>query len=273
MPKLLTEAQVEAYHRDGFVPAIPVLTQAETAAARDAIEAWEAHTGKPLGFPHKSKSYLLFDWADRIAHHPRVLDAVEDLIGPDILLFHATMWIKEPHSPAHVLWHQDGPYFFLDPPLHVTAWVAFTDATEEAGCMRMIPGSHRFGALQHVDKPSEHNMIRRGQGLEGFADGDGTLVPVPAGCMSLHHTNLVHASASNRAAHRRMGFGLSYIPTRCRPTGPSVPGALLVRGEDRFNHFVREQRLDREGSNLSRRLHAEACARFDALQHAGFKAA
>lgn len=265
---MLSQAQIEAYHRDGFLPAVDVFSAAEAARYRAQLEAHEA--GTPMAFPQKSKSYLLYEWADAIVHHPRVLDAVADLIGPDILVYHATMWIKEPASPAYVLWHQDGAYFHLDPAEHVTAWVALSDATEAAGCMRMIPGSHRLGWLEHFDAPGPNNMIRRGQGVAGYADDAGVAVPVLAGQMSLHHTQLLHASFANRSADRRMGFGISYIPTRVRPTGAVVPSALLVRGTDRFGHFLPETRFAGTTDAAARAAHQAACDRFTALQHAGF---
>ncbi|MFT8244856.1 phytanoyl-CoA dioxygenase family protein [Roseomonas sp. BN140053] len=270
MPKILTDEQVAMYHRDGFSTAVDVLSPAEVQRFRSSLEAHEARLGHPLAFPEKSKSYLLFDWADALVHHPRVLDAVEDVIGPDILVYHSTMWIKEANTPAYVLWHQDGTYFFLDPAEHVTAWVALTDATEEAGCVHFIPGSQKLGQLPHYDAPSENNMIRRGQGVRGYDDQAGVPVPVLAGQLSLHNTNTLHASGPNRANHRRMGYGISFIPTRVKPTGRSKPSALLVRGTDRVNHFLPEQRLQREGSPEAVAAHRDALALFNALQHEGF---
>ena len=143
MPKRLTAEQVQDYESRGFACPVPVLTPAEVRDARAAIEAFEARTGRTLDYPEKSKSYLLFDWADRLIRHPAILDAVEDLIGPDILVYHTTMWIKDPGTPQYIAWHQDGTYFYLDPAEHVTAWVALSDASEEAGCMRVLPGTHR----------------------------------------------------------------------------------------------------------------------------------
>jgi ectoine hydroxylase-related dioxygenase (phytanoyl-CoA dioxygenase family) len=273
MPKLLTEQQVRHYHEQGYCEAVPVLTADEVARCRADLETFEQRVGHPLGWPEKSKSYLLFDWADQMVHHPKVLDAVADLIGPDILVYHSTTWIKEVNSPAYTLWHQDGPYFFLDPPLHVTAWVALSDATVAAGCMHVLPGSHRLGPLPHHDAPAEHNMIKRGQGVRGYDDETGVPLPVMAGQMSLHHTNLLHTSRGNYSADRRIGFGISYIPTSVRPTGKSVPSALLVRGVDRFQHFLPERRLQQAMSDTAIAAHRDANARFRALQDSGAVAA
>ncbi len=192
MPKLLSPEQVAAYERDGFVFPVDALHPDEVRALRAELESWEQERGAAIDFPEKSKSYLLFDWADQLAHHPKILDAVEDLIGQDILVYHSTLFLKEAHTPAFVRWHQDSTYFYLEPHLHVTAWVALSDATVQAGCMQMLPGSHRWGAFEHDDQPGPHNMIRRGQGISGrFDDTQGVFTPVMAGQMSLHHTDVV----------------------------------------------------------------------------------
>ena len=270
MSKLLSPAQVAAYERDGFVCPVPVLSTAEAQAARAELEAWEAARGAPIDFPEKSKSYLLFDWADQLVHHPRILDAVEDLIGPDILVYHSTLFLKEAQSAAFVRWHQDSTYFYLAPHLHVTAWVALSDASEAAGCMRALPGSHRWGSIAHDDKPEPMNMIRRGQGIsERFDAETGSALPLRAGEMSLHHTDLVHASGANETSDRRIGLAISYIPARVRPTGAVRPHALCVRGQD-HGHFVPEHRLQQALSPSDRQQHQQALAAFRALQDAGF---
>lgn len=270
MPRLLSEKQVEGYGRDGFVFPIDVLALDEVRGLRGELQTWEATRGQPIDFPEKSKSYLLFNWADQLVHHPRVLDAVEDVIGPDILVYHSTLFLKEAHTPAYVRWHQDSPYFYLTPHDHVTAWVALSDATVEAGCMRVLPGSHRWGVFEHDDKPEPMNMIRRGQGISGRFDHEtGIPMPVLAGQMSLHHTDLVHASSANNSGDRRLGYAISYIPAHVRPTGGIRPSALCVRGRD-HGHFVPEARLGEPLSEAARRAHAEALALFRARQDAGF---
>ncbi len=272
MSKVLSPEQVAAYERDGFVFPIDVLKPDEVRACRGELEAWERERGAPIDFPEKSKSYLLFGWADRLVHHPKILDAVEDVIGPDILVYHSTLFLKEAHTPAFVRWHQDSTYFYLDPHLHVTAWVALSDATVQAGCMQALPGSHRWGAFEHDDQPGPHNMIRRGQGISGrFDTAQGTFMPVFAGQMSLHHTDLVHASGANDSNDRRIGLAISYIPAQVRPIGGVQPSALCVRGRD-HGHFLPEQRLEKALSDEAQAAHREALARFRALQDAGFQA-
>ena len=156
--------------------------------------------------------------------------------------------------------------------LHVTAWVALSAASELAGCMRVLPGSHHWGAFAHDDKPEPTNMIKRGQGISERFDGEqGVLIPIAAGQMSLHHTDLVHASGPNDNDDRRIGLAISYIPASVKPVGDVRPSALHVRGRD-HGHFEAESRLTGDASQASRDAHAAALKRFRALQDAGFSA-
>ena len=270
MNKLLAATQIQAYQKDGFVSPVDVLSPVEIARSRAELEHWERARGAPIDFPDKSKSYLLFNWADQLVHHPKILDAVEDLIGPDILVYHSTLFLKEAHTPAYVRWHQDSVNFYLNPHLHVTAWVALSDASVKAGCMRALPGSHRWGPFEHDDKPEPMNMIRRGQGIsDRFDQESGTMMPVKAGQMSLHHTDLVHASGANESDDRRIGFAVSYIPADVRPVGSIKPSALCVRGRSR-GHFIEEARLREPLSVAAGQHHQAALAMFRGLQDAGF---
>ncbi|NBX55161.1 MAG: phytanoyl-CoA dioxygenase family protein [Betaproteobacteria bacterium] len=272
MPKILNEQQVQAYERDGFVFPVDVLSLAEVRSYRQELEDWERARGAAIDFPQKSKSYLLFNWADQLVHHPRILDAVEDLIGPDILVYHSTLFLKEARTPAFVRWHQDSTYFYLEPHLHVTAWVALSEASVQAGCMQALPGSHQWGAFEHDDKPEPLNMIRRGQGISAcFDQAQGRFMPVAAGQMSLHHTDLVHASGGNDSDDRRIGYAISYIPAHVRPVGAVRPSALCVRGRS-HGHFTEEERLREPLSIQAQGNHSRALALFRSLQDAGFQA-
>lgn len=272
MPKRLTERQIESYRAEGYCYPVPVLTAAEAADFRGDLERYEREAGAPLDFPEKSKPHLLFRWADAVAHHPAVLDAVEDLIGPDILLYHITLWTKEAGAGSYVLWHQDGAYFFLDPAEQVTAWVALSDAPVESGCMHVLPRTHLGPWRPHVDDDNPNNMIKRGQGIPGLDGETGQPMPLKAGEMSLHHTKLIHASGGNNHDDRRIGVGLSYIPAHVRPYGEPIPTALRMRGRDSGN-FIPETRLTTPESAEARAAHAEAVARFRARQDAGSKVA
>ena len=134
--RLLTPAQIDAYHRDGYLCPIDGLSPVELAQLRTSFEAFEAAQGCKLGaMPRqvRAKTHLLFPWMADLVRHPRILDAVEDLVGPDILVFHLTCWVKEPGDGGFVSWHQDGTYFHLEPAEHVTAWLLGAVAQVRSG--------------------------------------------------------------------------------------------------------------------------------------------
>ncbi len=270
MPKRLSEAQVSGYHEQGFVSPVPVFGADTAARLRAELERNEAKAGHPLDFPEKSKSYLLYNWADELVHHPAILDAVEDLIGSDILVYHSTTWIKEPKTPSYVLWHQDGKYFHLEPRLHVTAWIALSDVSVESGCMHVLPGSHQWGDFDHVDDTGEWNMIKRGQGIPNRFDHEvGAPMALKPGEMSLHHTDLVHCSHGNAGDDRRIGLGISYIPASVVQNGHPRRTALLVRGRAVPGGFGEEARLKHEMSEEAKHAHGYSVGLFRALQDAG----
>jgi non-heme Fe2+,alpha-ketoglutarate-dependent halogenase len=263
MPKKLTPQQIEQYHRDGFVYPVPAFSRDEALGYRRKLEDFETRVGRQLAKGFNFKPHLLFTWVDEIVHHKAVLDAVEDLIGADILLFHLTAWPKPARDPAFVGWHQDATYFGLEPAVQVTAWVALSDAPIESGCMEVIPGSHRVGQHHHHETPSPHNLLSRGQTISDELDRSRTeFMPVKAGEFSLHHTHLVHSSGPNRTSDRRVGLGISYIPTSVRCTSGTRLTAMLVRGADRYGNFDPERRPVEDYGAAEREFHEEAVRRF-----------
>lgn len=263
MGKKLTAAQIAQYERDGYVCPVDAFSAERARGWRDRLEAFERAEGQKMTRGHNFKPHLLFPWVDEIVHAPEVLDAVEDLIGPDIRLFHLTAWPKDAGSGTYVSWHQDATYFALEPVCHVTAWVALTDAPVEAGCMEVVPGSHRLGQLRHADMQDTENLLSRGQTLAVDVDRSKTeFMPVKAGQFSLHHTHLVHNSRPNRSNDRRIGLGISYIPTHARCTAPRRVSAMLVRGTDKYRNFDDERRPLVEAGPEERAFHASAVATF-----------
>src|ERR1700736_20163 len=168
MGKRLSEAEVARYERDGFLFPVDAFSGDEARRYLDRLESFEREAGQQFGKGHNFKPHLLFTWVDEIVHHPAVLDAVEDLIGPDIRLFHLSVWPKSAHDPAFVSWHQDATYFGLEPASQVTAWIALTDRHRRVGCAghRVHAGQGRADvAAPHAsgapfraepDRPSPH---------------------------------------------------------------------------------------------------------------------
>lgn len=240
MPKLLTEAEVASFWRDGFHFPVQVLTDSEVRSCRGALENYETGAGGPISGNTRHKVHLLFGWAAELVRHPRILDAVEDLLGPDILCWNTNFFIKEAQTPDYVSWHQDATYWGLDPDDVVTAWVALSDAPVESGAMEFIPGTHRRGQLPHADTFHEHNLLSRGQEIAVAVDaGKAVKVPLKAGEMSLHHVKLAHYSGPNTTADRRIGLAIRYIPPHVHQLKVR-DSATLVRGRDTGDHYELE---------------------------------
>ena len=261
MPRLLSQAAVEAYKRDGFYSPVRVMGAAEARRFRNALETHEAKTGKPLQGNWRHKMHLLFTWADELVHHARILDAVEDVIGPDILCWTTNFFIKEANSPGFVSWHQDSTYWGLEPDDVVTAWVAFTEATPANGYMQVIPGSHKVDQLPHVDTFHKDNLLSRGQEIAVEVDTSKAVgIALSAGEMSLHHIKTVHGSDANRTGDRRIGLSIRYIPTYVRQTKVR-DSAMLVRGVDKYHHFDAEPRPKADLDAAALAAHADAVGR------------
>jgi hypothetical protein len=235
----MTDAAIAQYRDRGYFFPLPVLRADEVAECRAKLESFETSQGHPVQGAQRSKSHLLFKWLDDLMRNARILDAVEDLIGPDILCWNSIFWIKEAHSASFVSWHQDLKYWGLDCDDLVTAWVALSPATVESGCMRVLPGSHRKELLPHDDVYDADNMLTRGQEISVAVDeNEAMTMALEPGEMSLHNVRLAHASGPNLSGDRRIGVSFHYMPTRSRQLVGSWDSAALVRGVDRYHHFA-----------------------------------
>jgi non-haem Fe2+, alpha-ketoglutarate-dependent halogenase len=269
MTTRLSAATLEAYRQDGFHFPIRVLAPGEALGYRRRLEALEAAHGGRLTAELRQKPHLLLTWLADLVRHPAILDAVEDVLGPNLLVWSTSFFIKEAHDPAFVSWHQDATYWGLSEPDVVTAWVAFTDATVENGAMRMVPGSHGE-QLAHRDTFAPHNLLSRGQEIAVEVDeGRGVDVVLRAGEMSLHHVRMVHGSPANRSDDRRIGFAIRYLPTYVRQVAGGEDGAMLVRGVDDHHHFVAEHAPAADLTPEARTHHAEAVARSARILYRG----
>jgi non-heme Fe2+,alpha-ketoglutarate-dependent halogenase len=265
MGKRLSDVEIVRYHRDGFLSPLDAFSPEEARGFRDRLEDFERRDGRQFGKGHNFKPHLLFPWVDALVRHPAVLDPVEDIIGPDIRLFHFTIWPKSPGDPAYVSWHQDATYFGLEPAVHITAWVALTDVPVESGAVQVVPGSHARGQLHHGQFNAPDNLLSRGQTLtEDFARDGSVFMTLKPGQMSLHHTHLIHRSGPNLSSDRRIGFGISYIPTSAWCRAGTRQSAMLVRGVDPFGNFDDEPRPRVDYGAAEQAAHAEAVLRFRA---------
>lgn len=237
---MLTQSQIDAYKRDGYIFPIDVLSPAEVAGYRQKLEAHEANAGGPIKGNLRQKPHLLFTWLNQLIRHPKILDAVQDIHGPDLLCWGTSFFIKEPGNPGYVSWHQDSTYWGLSSPDVVTAWIAFSPANEVSGAMKFLPGT-QHEQVGHKDTFHKDNLLSRGQELAVDVDEEkSVLVELNPGQMSLHHVMLFHGSAPNRSTDRRIGLAIRYIPTYVRQIAGARDSATLVRGTDRYGHFEME---------------------------------
>jgi ectoine hydroxylase-related dioxygenase (phytanoyl-CoA dioxygenase family) len=170
---------------------------------------------------------------------PRILDAVEDLIGSDLLCWNTLFWVKEAGSESFVSWHQDYNYWGLDSRDLVTVWLALSPASVESGCMKVMPGSHKKGSMPHADKYNDDNMLTRGQEISKGVDEDkAVFMPLEPGQASFHNVQTAHASGANNTSERRIGLSLHYLPTHAQQTVGDWDSAALVRGEDKYGNFT-----------------------------------
>lgn len=245
MPRSLSDDQIERYRSTGWLSPLDILSPAETARARAELEAFEAAHGDFSGRAERSRAYLPFTWVDDIMRNPTLVDLVEDLIGPDILCWNAIFWIKEPGTGSFVGWHQDVTYWGLDNKELITVWVALSDASEEAGCMRVLPGSHEI-TFSHDETYDPDNLLTRGQHITDIDPDETVPMPLRAGQASFHNVATAHGSGPNQSTDRRIGLSLHYMPTHTRQTLADWDSAALVRGEDRYNHFDHAPRPTRD---------------------------
>ncbi len=234
-PARIAPEQVAFYREHGYAAPFRALEARETAAMRGSLDAFEAAHGLSAGDIH-FKGHLCFTWSHALAARPEILDVVEPLIGPDILVFASKFWIKPGQSGRYVSWHQDSAYFGLEPHALAAVWVALTDSNRDNGCLRVIPGSHRGPAHWHRETHAADNLLARGQTIEGLDESAAVDLELREGEFSVHHERTVHGSLPNRTDRPRIGLTLFYIPTSVR----SVIGrrsATLVRGADKFGHW------------------------------------
>ncbi|MCP5149226.1 MAG: phytanoyl-CoA dioxygenase family protein [Ectothiorhodospiraceae bacterium] len=271
MPKLLSEDQVRMMERDGYVAPIPVFSPERAAGYRAALERYEASVAdrpreEVLFTLSRFKPHLLFTWLDEICNDPTLLDAIEDLIGPDILVYSTAFFTKNARDGAYVPWHQDSIYADFEGGRHVRAWVAFTDSNEANGCMRVIRGSQRL-RLRHVETPDDaHNILFRKESIAEQVDESLAVdLVLRPGEMSVHDYSVVHGSNANASDDRRIGFAIAFVTPTTRPRSRRDT-AMLVRGREPTGWWDLEPRpkadLDADAVEAHRRAMAQRTAHF-----------
>lgn len=242
-PRALSAGQVASYDLDGYVlPAMRAMSPEEASELRARVEALEAAEGGPA-IALLFHGHTRYRWLYDVATSPAILDRVQDLIGPNIMVWGFTPFVKEPKTTDYIGWHHDSNHWGIKPfDGIVTAWVALTDVGEVNGPMEFMRGSHLGAEAPQEDSYHPDNMLSRGQEIKWPGPVDPARVAratMRAGEFSLHHVRIAHYSGPNSGDDRRIGLAIRYMPTSTT-SECQEDVAMLVRGTDAYGHFAAE---------------------------------
>lgn len=244
-PRKLTRGQVTQFNEKGYVTGLDVFTPDEVARNRSYFDmlldgvrkAKDGRDEYSINGYHVQCAGL---WD--LVVEPRILDYVEDILGPNFVAWGTHYFCKMPHDPRSVPWHQDASYWPLTPSKTVTVWLAIDDSDRENGAMRVIPGTHTKGHLEFdMVKPGEKVVL--GQKVRNAeSHGNPEWIELKAGQISLHADMLVHGSDPNTSDRRRCGLTIRYASTDVRSTAGWNKLSILCRGVDAENYWVNNPR-------------------------------
>ncbi|KAK3241007.1 hypothetical protein CYMTET_49194 [Cymbomonas tetramitiformis] len=259
------------FREQGFLSPVRVLSPDQARTLRADLEAYECDHS--LRGNKRFKLHLLTRWAAQLVRHPRILEVVQAILGPDILVWSSDVNIKGPSSDSFFSWHQDATYAGLAPSEDVlTCWLALSPSNERSGCLRFYPESHHQGQLTHTERPAATNLLAFGQTVDleqlrtsrGLCTSEPVSAELDPGECSFHHFYNVHGSGPNTSTERRVGFAIRYMAAHVRRRIGSQESATLVRGEDRFLHFLHEEAPSADLDEKALEAHAKAMALEDA---------
>jgi non-heme Fe2+,alpha-ketoglutarate-dependent halogenase len=244
MPKVLTEAQVQTFQRDGCLSPVRAMSAERARHYRQKFEALEARVTDIKKM--KTKSHLLCPWVLEIAEDPYILDIFEDLIGPDIRCWSMAWRVKKADGETFAGWHQDSAYGAARPV--VLGALALSECGPNNGCLRGVPGSHTWGILKHEEKDDPKSILARGQFItDPFDESKAVDFALSPGEMVMFDNSLVHGSGTNFGPDRRFLLLVEMLPTWATP--PKVrQSTMLLRGVDTYGNFDDEPRPDAEWS-------------------------
>ncbi|MCC3776568.1 phytanoyl-CoA dioxygenase family protein [Streptomyces sp. UNOB3_S3] len=263
-PCPLSPEQIGFFHRQGYLMPVDVLTPSQAAEAVTAYRTYRTVTDRAGGLLKRRWNYpkihLVARWADGLVHHPGLLDLASSLIGPDLLVWSTNLFVREGHSGSRLAWHQDAPYFGWEGAEGnaVRVWLALTRTSRDNGTMLYCRRSHKAGLLRHDFADRTLAGLMRGEQADyDVHEDDVVAVEIEAGQASLHQPTTVHSSGPSTVAEERICFAVDYLAPSVRPVhGPD--SALLVRGEDRYRHFLPERRPEADFAPDALRAFREA---------------
>lgn len=241
----LSPQDVIQYWEDGFLFPIPVMSREEAQQLRGDLERLEAEwldngLPLPLNTYKRVNAHCVMPLAAKIGADPRILDVVEGILGPDILVYGVEFFIKEPNTTQVVSMHQDLTYWGLGAiDGLVTMWLALSEATMTSGCMEFALASHKNPILPHMDTFDDNNLLSRGQEVQvDVAAEDRVAIELQPGQISLHHGLTIHGSGPNTSDDRRIAAVVRFCTPEIAQQVADKDYAMLVRGADRTGNFI-----------------------------------
>lgn len=253
----LSEAQKTAYHEKGYLIDLP--------PAFDAAGVQQLKHGfqelckllEPNETPYEIiRWHMTSKWLYDVCANPQILNYVEDLLGPNFYLWGTGFFAKAPHSDKVVPWHQDSYYWPLQPHHTVSAWLAFEDADEENGALKVIPGTHRSGLLKHSTSGANENVLKLELDKDSYNASDAISLVLKAGQVSLHDDAMVHGSPANLSDRWRIGLAIRYSSTDVKCDTDKWPDfkAYQMRGVDEYNYNPKGEIPTQEFARLKEKI-------------------
>lgn len=250
--KRLTAQQIDNYNEDGYLKGFNIFDDREVAQNRayfdsllDQLEKMNDGRDAYAINCYQTRCRGIYD----LATDERILDYVEDLIGPNVICWATHFFCKLPHNPKTVPWHQDASYWQLTPSRTVTVWLAIDDADVENACMHVIPGTHRMGHLKW--KHTQQDAVLGLEIMDVDRLGEPAPIELKAGQIELHADMLVHGSSPNQSDRRRCGLTLRYCPPHVRALTPAwASDSIIARGKDPSGQWANNPRPDGEDISL-----------------------
>lgn len=237
---MTTDSIQQHYQQHGYYFPLDVFTESEALAQGEQIaEIAQSEMIDVLGNRGQiNQLHVTCPFVNEIIRNPVILDAVESIIGPNLLVWGTSVFLKPARSSGFVSWHQDLTYWGLSNDREVAVWLALGPVHRKNGCMRFVPGSHQLGQLEHSDQPQQGNLLTRGQNANIDIDQNDTVdVTLKPGQASLHHGHLLHCSGPNNTDQPRLGMVINYIATDVQQSISKTDFGMLVRGVDDFQQF------------------------------------
>lgn len=235
MKYALNNQQVSAYKKEGYLFPLDILSAEELTYYKSKWAQLKAALPIDRTVVRGPDMFLNFRWAYDLATHPKILDAISSVLGPDLIISGGLILAKPADGNTFVSWHQDAHYAtHLNGSEALTYWLALSNSNIQNGCMRVIPGTQNTN-YEHKEVYDENNMLSLGQTVEGINSEEAIDLELTPGQASLHHFNILHSSNFNTSDSIRTGFIVRY----CTPEIIQNEGMVLIhaRGQKHYQHL------------------------------------